>query len=490
MNTKYEKYLPLQIRQQSRWAEEDEILCSEGAKTINIHDTFTKAGIPLTSDSRYLCVDTSDGHSLIYGSSGSKKTRLLILPTVNVLLRAGESLIITDPKGEIYERTSGLAQKNGYRTLALNFRDMNMNRWNPLAEAYKLYKDKKTREDGITLLSEFLFLITQPDEKKSISNDPFWNSTSLSLATALGLILFESAETENDVTIANFLNLCSSFGTEDEKYLHYILSKIPQESLAAINLRSILNSAEKTRQSIQVSLFSFLTKYITNTKLLRMLSASDFTFEELAAQKFALYLILPDEKNTYNELISEFIKQSYQAFISYAQKEYGNLKTRLNYVLDEFANIGKIPDMANMLAASRSRNIRFILVVQTNLKIYGDDAEIITANCNNLYFITSRDLNLLNNMSQLCGTAYDGNPLISVSQLQRFSKEKGEILILHGREYPYISTFPDIDDYAFEQYPALSIITRNTKKRDALTLKDIVETHQENIKNWFKEETL
>ena len=146
--------------------------------------------------------------------------------------------------------------------------------------------------------------------------------------------------------------------------------------------------------------------------------------------------------------------------------------------------------MANMLAASRSRNIRFILVVQTNLKIYGDDAEIITANCNNLYFITSRDLNLLNNMSQLCGTAYDGNPLISVSQLQRFSKEKGEILILHGREYPYISTFPDIDDYAFEQYPALSIITRNTKKRDALTLKDIVETHQENIKNWFKEETL
>lgn len=307
MNTKYEKYLPLQIRQQSRWAEEDEILCSEGAKTINIHDTFTKAGIPLTSDSRYLCVDTSDGHSLIYGSSGSKKTRLLILPTVNVLLQADESLIITDPKGEIYERTSGLAQKNGYRTLALNFRDMNMNRWNPLAEAYKLYKDKKTREDGITLLSEFLFLITQPDEKKSISNDPFWNSTSLSLATALGLILFESAETENDVTIANFLNLCSSFGTEDEKYLHYILSKIPQESLAAINLRSILNSAEKTRQSIQVSLFSFLTKYITNTKLLRMLSASDFTFEELAAQKFALYLILPDEKNTYNELISEFI---------------------------------------------------------------------------------------------------------------------------------------------------------------------------------------
>ena len=137
------------------------------------------------------------------------------------------------------------------------------------------------------------------------------------------------------------------------------------------------------------------------------------------------------------------------------------LPLRVNFVLDEFCNLPRIPDMPSMISAARSRNMRYFLVAQSKHQLvgrYGEDADTIKGNCDNWVFLTSKELDLLQEISSLCGEIVTADrekrPLISVSELQRFNKEKGEALIIHSRQYPFISQLADIDMYeAFKGYP-------------------------------------
>ena len=163
-------------------------------------------------------------------------------------------------------------------------------------------------------------------------------------------------------------------------------------------------------------------------------------------------------------LAAMFIKQLYEILIREAQNEEdGTLPVRVNFLLDEFCNIPKIPDMPSMISAARSRNMRYFLVAQSKHQLVGryqEDADTIKGNCDNWVFLTSKELDLLTEISSLCGdivtASHEKRPLISVSELQRFSKEKGEALIMHARQYPFISQLADIDMYeAFKGYPPL-----------------------------------
>ena len=152
--------------------------------------------------------------------------------------------------------------------------------------------------------------------------------------------------------------------------------------------------------------------------------------------------------------------------IAEAQKEQGKrLPVRVNFVLDEFCNMPKIPDMPSMISAARSRNMRFFLVAQSQHQLrgkYGEDADTIKGNCENWVFLTSKELDLLNEISELCGSVYTSDNrtrrLISVSELQRFNKEKGEALIMHARQYPIITEIADIDMYPmFKGFPSVKL---------------------------------
>lgn len=482
-NTKYDAYLPRQVRQQSRWAEEEEIKNSPCVQAININEEYTASGLPILSDGERLWVDTSDNHTIIYGTSGSKKTRTVIMPTILSLLQAGESVIVTDPKGELFERCAGYAKKQGYHQVVLDFRTRQAHRWNPLLEAYLLYKGKQTRDEGISMLSNFLTALSS----SNVVDDRFWNTTGMALLLGCALILFEAARAPQEVTMENLIRICQTFGSDDEKYLRYIIKKIP-DSICKINLESVLGAADNTRRSIQASVFSFLQEYLQNTQLLDMLSGSDFSVKDLTSKKMAVWLVLPDEHDTYGTLISQFLQQTYQQLIFVAQRLPGKrLYRRVNFVLDEFCNIGTIPDFDKAMAAARSRNIRYFLVVQTNLKKYGDSAEIIQGNATNLVFLNSRSMPLLNQITELCGVGADGQPLISTSQLQRLRKETeySEALILHDRLYPFVTKLPDISGYRFEKC-AVPRITREQRIKAKYTIQEIVENNQDKFEKWFQ----
>ena len=178
--------------------------------------------------------------------------------------------------------------------------------------------------------------------------------------------------------------------------------------------------------------------------------------------------------------------------ITEAQKEKNRqLPVRVNFVLDEFCNIPKIPDMPSMISAARSRNMRFYLVAQSLHQLkrkYGEDADTIKGNCDNWVFLTSKELALLNEISELCGniTSSDGKStrrLISVSELQRLDKQKGEALIMHTRQYPIITEMADISNYKmFGIYDSIEIPPILKKEIQAFSLTNLLEE----IKNLTK----
>jgi len=445
-NSKYAQYTF--TNQETRWATPEEL--KQSATRIDLNDTtYPAAGLPVFSDAKEAYIDGSDGHSLIFGATGSKKTRLFVMPTINIAIKAGESFIVTDPKGELYEKTAGLAAENGYKTVVLNFRDIGRgDKWNPLAIPYELYHSDEV-DEATAMLNDFMAGLTTGPATRSI--DPFWSNTSQTLGLGFLLMLMEYADL-NEAHMASFLKFCQNDVVE---LMQENIEYFDQTSIGSINCRSTLTGSEKTTQNILVSLFSCVTTFAAQKSLCSMLSESTFDLRQIGREKTAVYLIVPDEKTTLHFLITTFIKQAYEILILEAQKEASlRLPIRVNFILDEFCNIPKIPDMPSMISAARSRNMRFFLVVQSKHQLkgkYGEDADTIKGNCDNWVFLTSRELDLLNEMSELAGSyrTPDGTlrRLISPSELQRLSKEQGEALIFHGRQYPIITRMPDIDDY-------------------------------------------
>lgn len=449
MNSDSYKYLRFNTAQETRWATRDEIERSGKHIDLNAND-YPAAGLPILSDGENAFVDNADTHSLIFGATGSKKTRLFCMPMVNIFAKAGESFIVTDPKGEIYAQTSGLVKEKGYKTVVLNFRDLGVgDMWNPLSLPNELWRAGFKDEAGL-LLSDFVGAIA---ERQTVNtNDAFWPEAAQALAIANLYVLMEAAKQE-EVNLTSFARLCSYRAVDDLKSLYEMLDK---DSIPSLNYQStICIDARQTISGIVSVLYGMIRIFNLNRKLAKMLSSNTFDIRKFGREKTAVYLIVPDEKTTYHFLITTFIKQAYEILISEAQNEKNRqLPIRVNFVLDEFCNIPKIPDMPSMISAARSRNMRFYLVAQSLHQLrgrYGEDADTIKGNCDNWVFLTSKELALLNEISELCGNVVGGDGrtrrLISVSELQRLDKAKGEILIMHARQYPMITEMADIAMY-------------------------------------------
>lgn len=447
----------------ARWATDEEFK-STLTPIILEQEGYPESGIPLICENGITYVDSSDSHSLIIGSSGSKKSRLFMMPGIFTLSRAGESMVITDPKGELFERTSGYLKENGYKVYCVNFRDGNrQNSWNPLEIPRRFFSMSKF-DLAVGLLNDFAH-ISVPHSLRN--NDPFWDDSARSAFMGMLLILMMLAENTDEVNIRSLLRLRSSLFNDRQHLSNHrenslfsrIMDLIDEDCLAGFYLSALAIAPEKTFGSIMATLDNHLMKFLIRPEITDMLCHNDINFSELGNEKTAIYLVMPDEKETYHSLISIFIQQCYETLIFEAQKQEDiKLRNRVNFLLDEFSSLPKIKEFPSMIAAARSRNIRFNIVVQSEKQLfshYDCDAEIIEGNCNNWIFLYSKELHTLEKISKLCGTQKSGKPLITLSRLQRLNKDAGEALVFHGREFPYLSHLDDVNNYGIiEAFPA------------------------------------
>jgi len=455
----------------SRWADPEEIKNAPTISCLNIEADdcpSQKGGIPIISDGNSTYVDYTDTHTIIFGSTGSKKTRLFGMPLINILALTGESFIATDPKGELYKKTSGLVAEKGYKTIVLNLRDLKYSDfWNPLALPHSIYHNGQI-DEAISLLNDFLNAVAEPHRKGK--GDPYFSELAFQLALAHLLFFIETASPE-EANIYNFAKFCATENTSEA--ITRLSSHVVKDSIAHTNYKGVIaNEGTNTLKNIVAGVSAFINAFVIQKSLCQVLSHSSFDVREIGKTKTAIYIIVPDEKTTLHFLVTAFIKQTYESLIYEAQQQQNNqLPIRVNFVLDEFANIPAIPDMPAMISAARSRNMRFFLMAQGMRQLsgkYGDDAHTIRGNCDNWVFLTSREKELLEEISDLCGSNFyrdsddrlNQKPLISTSELQRLKKECGETLILHRRNYPFVTELPDIDEYKFKHYEPIKINDR------------------------------
>ena len=417
---------------------------------------WSTGGLPLLVRDNRAYVDTGDSHSIIFGATGSKKTRLLAMPAVEILSGAGESFVVTDPKGEIYDKTVENVKQRGYQVCCLNLRDMKKgNTWNPLMLPYRFYRNGE-KGKAVEMVSELAKMMVG-----EAGNDPFWSDSAVDVITGLMLILLESA-TKDECHIKSLIALWEQYLTNKEKTLKTIKDIYPK-SLIRRKLGTLDNSSEKTVGSIESVTTTALNRLMANEEFVEFMSQEGMEFYDITKKKTAIYLIIPDENTFYHFIVSLFLEQLYEVLIKEAQSmPEHKLAIRMNYIVDEFANIPRIENMGAMITAARSRNIRFYLIVQSKMQLkdkYEDMASVICDNCNNWVYLYSKDYDLLSEISNLCGKViYDNHmtiPLISEFELQHLNKEEGEALVLSGRNYPCIVNLADIDEYPAQKESCL-----------------------------------
>ena len=432
----------------SRWAKDKEIQAELSCVSIQAKNS-KEAGIPLILNDKNMWVDNGEYHSLVIGATGSGKTQTVILPMVHSLAKAKESMIITDPKGEIYEKTSNMLRARGYQILLLNFRDpQNGNAWNPMSLPYKMYK-MGNQDKSIELLDDLALNILYDDSNKNA--DPFWEKTSADYFSGVALGLFEDAK-EEEINI-NSISLATTVGEEKfggSTYIKEYFSAKDPSSAAAINASSTIMAPNETKGSI-LSVFKQKVKlFASRENLSEMLSHSDIDLESIGKRPTAVYIVIQDEKKTYHSLVTILLKQIYETLISVAQQSGGKLPIRTNFLLDEFANMPPLKDVTTMITAARSRLIRFTMIIQNFAQlddVYGkEEAETIRGNCGNIIYLITTELKALEEISKMCGEQKSkkddktaSTPLVTVSDLQRM--KQFEVIIMRMRKQPFKTKF-------------------------------------------------
>ena len=446
-------------------------------------NNYPMGGIPLLTMGDKLYVDATDSHTIIFGATGSKKTRMFAMPSVGIFARAGESFVVTDPKGELYQRTSGEVARQGYEVHCLNLRNMEAGEtWNPFFLPYRLYHNGE-RAKAMEMVQEMATMMTDDP-----NGEKFWTYATIDVLCGFIFYLFETEPVEN-CTLNSLNTMWESYIERRRTFLNKIDDKYGNTMIPR-KLSPLKNDSEKTVGSIEAVVSMALNRIMINEAMIKYLSENSISLEEIAKKKSAVYLVIPDENTTYHFVAGLFLEQLYEVLINEAHKREDNqLERRMNFLIDEFANIPKINNMDSMITASRSRNIRFHLIIQSMKQLrhkYEEYADVICSNCNNWIYLYSKEYELLQEISRLCGEViYDNGlrvPLFSEFDLQHLDKGKGEALVLSGRNFPCISNLKDIDEYPFVNGCFVPPLRKKESKEQAEKIKTVPEEKKEEKK--------
>ncbi len=413
----------------SRWAKDYEMKKASKVEMVIPLDNVAKAaGAPLINTGKKIWVDNGEYHSLVIGSSGSGKTECVVKPMVNLLAKKGESMVITDPKGEIYRYGADYLRQQGYNVILLNFREtQNGNAWNPLTLPYQYYKNSNVDKSTELLDDVALNILYDPNNK----GEPFWEKSAADYFSGLALGLFQDAKIE-EINL-NSINYMSTVGEEKfaaSNYAKEYFSLKGESSSPYVFASNTINAPVETKGGILSVFRQKIRLFSSRENLSEMLSYSDFDMRTIGAEKTAVFIVIHDEKTTYHALATIFIKQCYESLIDVAQENGGKLPFRTNFILDEFANMPPLKDVDAMVTAARSRLIRFTLIIQNYAQlndVYGKEvAEVIKGNCGNTIYLISTELAALEEISKMCGDVQSAEkdktsstPLVTVTDLQK-----------------------------------------------------------------------
>ena len=391
-------------------------------------EPLLKSGIPVIYDGDDCYITNDGGHTLIVGSTGSGKTQTMILPLIKLSLKASESLIVNDPRGELYKATANKFKESGYKVVLLDFdKFIYGESWNPLLLPYKTYMEGN--KDYALKLLEYLSYYIFTDVKNN-AGDPFWINSTCDYFTGLCLYLFKNAK-EEEINLVNVYELSNKVTKDKENFM----KKVQDDLGILCSLSGTLESPAETMGGIIATFNQKIKKYIVNENLSNMMLTSSFDITSINEEKVAIY-IMGGYYDYGNSLIPLFINQVFETVNQFESHE-----RRINVILDEFDRLLPIKDFAETINYSRSVNICYTVVIKSYLDLintYGkENVELINLCFANIIYLLSNDIYTLNKISELCGNQEINNnivPLITVEELKTI--EKFEAIFLMIRKLP------------------------------------------------------
>lgn len=384
--------------------------------------SIKEAGVPIwfSKDLKYVWFDRETPHYTYLGSTGSGKSVTAVIPMCSFISSSKNkrSVFITDPKGEIFNTTSGMFEDNGYNVLTLDFRhpelSSHFNILEPVIKEYEKYIDyeKKAKEQlenkvkynnlSMSSFAETNRLITSLSnmimQEKTQQKDAFWNNSARNLLEGLIGFFLEEYKKGNirreQITMTSIRKFQNSSMQEKNfnKFKMYIEKK-DYGSKSKDSLTSILNASENTYKSI-TAVFGEKMALFDDINVANVTSDSDFDFDLLGKEPTALFIIVPDEDKTYFTLVTIIVGLLYKELVKLANVQKNKkLPVQIDWLLDEFANCPPLADIEAIVSVARSRGMRFHFFIQSFSQldnVYGKEiAQIILDNCGLIYLKTN-----------------------------------------------------------------------------------------------------
>lgn len=342
----------------------------------------------------------------LVGSPGSGKTQSYLL--TNLIHEQERSIVVTDPKGEIYEVTAKLKQEQGYKVHLINFLEMNISdRYNPLD-----YITKEIEAEQVATT-----IVLNSGDKGNSEND-FWTRSEIALLKTL--LLYVRYECPDEANLAKVKEILTVQGRTPKK-LDMFFGKLPPDHPAYQSYLIVRMAEDKTRASIFISLGITLSKFDASD-VRKFTEKSDFSLDDIGKKKMVIYCILPIADSTWEPLTSTFFTQLFQRLYHVADHNYNKLPVKVNFLLDEFVNIGRIPRFEQILATCRSYGISISTIVQSLGQLIDqytkEKAEGIIGNCSLRYLLGVDDKMTAEYFSELIGK--------TTIQTRSTSKTKGK----------------------------------------------------------------
>ncbi len=431
-----------------------------------------------------------DTHLLGIGATRSGKSRTMVIQSICFLALAGESMIVSDLKGELNQYTGTFLKRLGYNVITLDFK-------NPLkSDRYNLLQPiiDAIDEDNLPKATECvwdLVGILVGDAK----GEKIWNNGEAStIACAIMSVVYDNREGERRKyqTLTNvyyfIAEMCKPIGKNIPivEYVKTLPDNHPAKPLVAISEIA----PERTRGSFYTAALTTL-KLFTSSYINAMTMASDYNPKDLGRKKTALFMVLPDERTTYYSIASLLVLQHYIQLVNESDGRGGRLKKRVNFILDEFGNFAAIPSFDTLLTVGGGRGMRFNLFLQdfAQLESKYDEkvAKTIKGNCQVWDYLQTNSPETLKEISEKLGnytvSTYSlssqsskyqtpsssasvnltGRALLMTNEIAQINRPYS---LITSKENPVIMYSPDLSKWNFNTMLGLGNKKHNEKVRD------------------------
>ena len=445
-------------------------------------------GMKKEGDNEHIYYVGEDSHLLCIGATRSGKTRNLVMQSICTLGLAGESIVVSDPKAELYDYTAEFLKKLGYRVLVLDFKtpskSMRYNLLQPIINAVN--RDDTDRAEMLAwdLTNN---LVGKPEGEK------IWTNGECSIIAAVILCVVcdnkRRPDYQNLTNVYWFIAEMVKMIGNKMPLLEYV-KKLPPSHPAKALLSISDVAPSRTRGSFYTSALTTL-RLFTSRSIYSITHTSDFELQDIGQEKHALFIILPDEKTTFYPVASLIVSQQYEQLANLADMRGGRLKQRVNFMLDEFGNFTTISDFTNKLTVGGGRGMRFNLFIQSfsQLKEKYDEnvSDTIKANCQTWVYLQADDMDTLREISEKLGTytvsSYQlsanhakyttpssshsisliERKLLNVDEVRRVTRP---YQIVTSRTHPAIMFSPDLSEWYFNKMLGLGDKEHNRRLRE------------------------